>query len=346
MTDYQDIYVGKREMRSEPSAVPFAYDRYEPYIPDEQLVQAINLAIYLNRPLLLEGEAGSGKSRLARSLAYELGLPLYIWDVRSTSKGQDGLYTYDALLRLHDVNVSHDGTGAKDVAKNPEPPFIARDGYFVYNPAAVQKAARDPGNAQDYRRLGPLGKAFANRGTRSVVLIDEVDKAEIDFPNDLLAALEEQRFYIHETGEMVDARDDNNKQAPIIIITSNKEKGNLPKPFLRRCIYHFIKFPDEKRLKDIIALHHKRVNGTAPDPEIVDKALPLFSKIRASKLQKPPSTSELLDWIQALHYYREKSAPADIPAELVKNVKIPYTELLYKLRTDLARLETDTGSNT
>jgi hypothetical protein len=177
----------------------------EPYIAGDDLIQAVNLAIFLHRPLLLEGEAGCGKSMLARAVAYDLGLPFYRWDVRSTSKAQEGLYTYDAVLRLHDVQ-----TAKLDADR----------------PVAADRPRRDPSDPTHYRSFGALGKAFALTTCPAVVLIDEIDKADVDFPNDLLGVLDEPwRFTIHETGETITAT-----HYPIIIVTSNKEKGNCPPP--------------------------------------------------------------------------------------------------------------------
>lgn len=339
MSMYQDLYQGNNQRTATPA--PLSYDREEPYIPDPHLKDAVNLAIFLNRPLLLEGEAGSGKSRLARAIAYELGLPLYIWDVRSTSKARDGLYTYDAVLRLHDVHVLEVSKKAGDTIADSTDETTstvytdAQKGLKIHGRDEQPITMRDPSNASHYRRLGALGKAYDNRGVRSVVLIDEVDKADIDFPNDLLAVLEEGRFHIPETGESIVTDDQN---PPIVIITSNKEKGNLPKPFLRRCIYAYVKFPDSvETLKRIVNLHHKKkYNNAEPDSEIVNKAVPLFLKIRQTGMQKPPSTSELLDWVNALHYFRQQY-DADRLGETVTE-DLPYVEVLYKLRTDVGRL--------
>jgi MoxR-like ATPase len=304
MSTFQLRYSGTGERTA--TAVDGAYEFAEPYLPSDGLRDAVNLAIFLERPLLLEGEAGSGKSRLAYAVAYELGLPLFVWSIRSTSKARDGLYTYDAVLRLHDVQLQQ--------------------------AQSKIKLDRDPSRSADYVQFGELGKAFDSQ-FQSVVLIDEIDKADIDFPNDLLTVLEKPRqFTISETGQVIEA-----KQAPIVIITSNKEKGNLPKPFLRRCVYYYVQFPDtEDRLKRIIEMHHQEKFKVQPDPDLIDKALPLFLSIRKTKMQKLPGTSELLDWVEALHYFREPFPADKLPQEPNRN--IPYVELLYKLRTDLERL--------
>lgn len=307
MPQFNPPFLGTGASPTNPS--PQAHDQPEPYVPHPDLIKSVNLSIFLKRPLLLEGEAGSGKSRLAHAVAYELGLPLYIWTVRSNSKAKDGLYSYDAVLRLHDVQVRQ-----ASMDSNTE---------------------RDPSNPKNYRTFGALGSAFIQDDSPAVVLIDEIDKADIDFPNDLLTVLEEPRtFSIPETGEEIQA-----KHAPIVIITSNKEKGNLPKPFLRRCIYYFVEFPDtEEQLTRIINLHHQNKHGAEASEELLKRAIPLFLDIRRNPMQKPPGTSELLDWIEALHYFDGALSPGILPESVSKD--IPYPELLYKLRTDLRFLHT------
>lgn len=289
----------------------------EPYIASEELIKAVNLAIYLNRPLLLEGEAGCGKTKLARAVAYELGLPFYTWYVRSTSKAQEGLYSYDAILRLHDVQTRQ---------------FAAlADGDDSAGAAAGQ---RDPRDATDYRKLGPLGKAFSLRECPAVVLIDEIDKADIDFPNDLLSVLDDPwEFEIPETGEVVKASDD---FKPIIIITSNKEKGNLPAPFLRRCIYYFLEFPQkEEWLKEIVNAHYDARNAEPLAGGLLESAVGRFLKIRREwGLYKRPGTSELLDWLEALSSSEKFT---DSPSVFSEDGPLPYPELLIKLRADWQR---------
>jgi len=278
----------------------------EPYVASTGLIQAVNLAMHVGRPLLLEGEAGCGKTRLARAIAYELGLPLHTWHVRSTSKAIEGLYTYDALLRLHDVQV--------------------RQLAVKTNGQANSSTLRDPGTPQDYRDLGSLGKAFAQKEYPAVVLIDEIDKADVDFPNDLLAVLDDPwSFRIQETGEEIKA-----EHRPIVIITSNREKGNLPFPFLRRCIYYYVEFPAEPTLKSIVEQHYK-TRTSKPSPELIQTAAQRFVEIRQQgNLLKSPSTSEFLDWVEALH-----SFSADNP--LKQNEPPPYPSLLFKLRPDWNR---------
>lgn len=225
------------------------------YIAAKDLQNCVNIAINLERPLLIKGEPGTGKTMLAKSIAKNLGLELIIWSIKSTTKAKEGLYIYDTVQRLYDSQF-----GDKDVS-----------------------------NISNYIKFGRLGEAF-NSNETIVLLIDEIDKADLEFPNDLLWELDIMNFYIPETGETVSA-----KKRPIVIITSNAEK-ELPDAFLRRCIFHYIDFPDAKMMADIIKVHH-------PDLEeiIVNKALTAFYSLREiSGLQKKPSTSELLDWIQAL----------------------------------------------
>ena len=292
------------------NAHPDAPKTPEPYIASEELKQAVNLAIFLQRPLLLEGEAGCGKTRLARAVAYELGLPFYAWSVRSTSKAREGLYEYDAILRLHDVQVQ------------------GRSGSTEL-PLGFDGLARDPGRPAGYRRFGVLGQAFQVEDRPAVVLIDEIDKADVDFPNDLLAVLDEPHsFAIPETGETIQAR-----HVPIVIITSNKEKGNLPAPFLRRCIYHFVDFPDPERLQQIVAAHY-RVRGE-PAPDFVAPAVNRFKTIREDiSLYKKPGTSEFLDWVEALRGFVPPGRPQPVVAA---EGKVPFPGLLFKLRPDWER---------
>jgi MoxR-like ATPase len=285
---------------------PDAYKQLEPYIPDEELKQAVNLAIYLRRPLLLEGEAGCGKTRLAAAIAYELGLPFYRWDVRSTSRAQEGLYKYDAILRLHDVQ-------AQKVDSNLQ---------------------RNPSIPRDYCEFGALGKAFQLMDYPAVVLIDEIDKADLDFPNDLLTVLDrKQEFVIPETQETIKPTPGNE---PIIIITSNKEKGNLPAPFLRRCIYYFVKFPDHPdQLKRIVEIHYQsqeEQDVSPPETELIEAAAERFLALRSKgELFKNPSTSEFLDWLKALHGFGADPYPV---VKLKSANPLPYRELLFKRRDD------------
>jgi MoxR-like ATPase len=235
-----------------------AFDKFSGtsrYITSEPLRHAVNVALALERPLLVRGEPGTGKTLLAEQVAESLGLPLLRWHVKSTTKAQDGLYVYDAVQRLHDSRFGdHD---VKDVKR--------------------------------YIKLGPLGQALRSE-QRVVLLIDEVDKADVEFPNDLLQELDAMRFQIGETGEEIVAR-----ERPFVVITSNNEK-ELPDAFLRRCIFHYIEFPDRELMRQIVKVHHPELEG-----RVLDQALEVFYDLREQpKLRKRPSTSELIDWITAL----------------------------------------------
>jgi MoxR-like ATPase len=225
------------------------------YLTNEALESAVNCALALERPLLVKGEPGTGKTLLAQSIAESLGLDLIHWPVKSTTRAQDGLYVYDTVQRLYEARF---GEGdVKDIRR--------------------------------YIKLGPLGRALAS-SQRQVLLIDEVDKADLEFPNDLLHEIDRMRFVIPETGDEVVAT-----QRPVVIITSNNEK-ELPDAFLRRCVFHFIDFPDQELMKRIVRVHHPKV-----DDAIVDQAVVAFYELRTvPRLRKRPSTSELVDWITVL----------------------------------------------
>lgn len=225
------------------------------YVVTDELMNAVNVSIALKKPLLIKGEPGTGKTMLAEAISQALDMELIIWSIKSTTKAQDGLYVYDTVQRLYD---SQFGEGdVKDIAK--------------------------------YIKLGKLGEAFTS-DRQVVLLIDEIDKADLEFPNDLLWELDKMEFYINETKETIKT-----KHRPIVIITSNAEK-ELPDAFLRRCIFHYIEFPNKEKMEDIIKVHYGDI-----DRKLMENALEAFYKIRGMKdLQKRPSTSELLDWIQAL----------------------------------------------
>ncbi len=225
------------------------------YVVTDELMNAVNVSIALKKPLLIKGEPGTGKTMLAEAISESLDMELIIWSIKSTTKAQDGLYVYDTVQRLYD---SQFGEGdVKDIAQ--------------------------------YIKLGKLGEAFTS-DKQVVLLIDEIDKADLEFPNDLLWELDKMEFYINETKETITT-----KHRPIVIITSNAEK-ELPDAFLRRCIFHYIEFPDEEKMREIVKVHYGDI-----DKKLVDNALEAFYKIRDMKdIQKHPSTSEFLDWIQAL----------------------------------------------
>ena len=225
------------------------------YVATEDLAMAVNAAATLGRPILIKGEPGTGKTQLAHEVSKSMGLPLFEWHIKSTTKARQGLYEYDAVARLRDSQLGDDRV--QDIAN-----------YIV---------------------KGKLWEAF-EADTQPVLLIDEIDKADIEFPNDLLQELDRMEFYVYETKKLVAAR-----YRPIIVITSNNEK-ELPDAFLRRCFFHYIKFPDRDTMKQIVDVHYPKLKKT-----LLREALEAFYKIRdVPGLKKKPSTSELLDWIKLL----------------------------------------------
>ncbi|QGU00856.1 ATPase [Candidatus Syntrophocurvum alkaliphilum] len=225
------------------------------YIVSDELRNSVNIAIALGKPLLIKGEPGTGKTMLAESIADSLNKKLLIWNIKSTTKAQEGLYVYDTVQRLYDSQF-----GDSDVS-----------------------------NIEQYIKLGKLGEAF-DSDEQVVLLIDEIDKADLEFPNDLLWELDQMSFYIPETKRTVTA-----KTRPIVIITSNAEK-ELPDAFLRRCIFHYIEFPDPEAMEDIVEVHHPSL-----DKRLLQHAMETFYMLRGiPNVQKKPSTSELIDWLQAL----------------------------------------------
>jgi MoxR-like ATPase len=239
------------------------------YVATPDLMLAVNAAITLQRPLLVKGEPGTGKTMLAETVAAALGLPLLQWHIKSTTKAQQGLYEYDAVSRLRDSQLGGEhGSRVHDIAN-----------YIV---------------------KGVLWQAFSAE-TPTVILIDEIDKADIEFPNDLLRELDRMEFYVYETRELIRAR-----HRPIVFITSNNEK-ELPDAFLRRCFFHYIKFPDKETMQSIIDVHFPGLKKT-----LIREALEVFFELREIPgLKKKPSTSELLDWLKLL-------VAEDIPPEALR----------------------------
>jgi MoxR-like ATPase len=239
----------------------------ERYVATDDLRMAVNAAVTLERPLLIKGEPGTGKTMLAEEVALGLGKRLIQWHIKSTTKAQQGLYEYDAVSRLRDSQL-----GDKKVS-----------------------------DITNYIKRGKLWEAF-DSDEQVVLLIDEVDKADIEFPNDLLVELDRMEFFVYETGETVKA-----KRRPIIIITSNNEK-ELPDAFLRRCFFHFINFPDRNTMREIVNVHYPNIAN-----ELVQEAMEVFFDVRSIPgLKKKPSTSELIDWLKLL-------MADDIPDEILKN---------------------------
>ncbi len=273
----------------------------EPYFPaDEKLVEAVNLAIALGRPLLLQGEPGCGKTRLAYAVAYALGLPLEVSYIKSTSRAQDLLYTYDAVNRLYDAQLGTDGPRTEDSTPRSQ-------------------------KIQNYIRLGPLGRAIARAryGRRSVVLIDEIDKADLDFPNDLLWELDRLEFQVTEAPEMHYAVGDKPELRPIVFVTHNEEKA-LPTAFLRRCIFHYVKFPQDEELLQRVLETHQIANQ-----KLSKKAIEVLLKLRELDLSKKPGLSELLDWVGYLK-------AVETPIEELD--KLPYVGALIKQEIDRIRV--------
>ncbi|RYH10408.1 MoxR family ATPase [Tropicimonas sp. IMCC6043] len=256
------------------------------YVATDDLKVAVNAAVTLERPLLVKGEPGTGKTELARQVATALDLPMIEWHIKSTTRAQQGLYEYDAVSRLRDSQLGDERV--HDVA--------------------------------NYIRPGKLWEAFAASG-KVVLLIDEIDKADIEFPNDLLQELDRMEFHVYETGETVRA-----VHRPIVIITSNNEK-ELPDAFLRRCFFHYIRFPDMETMKEIVEVHHPGIKQS-----LLTAALTQFYEIREQQgLKKKPSTSEVLDWLKLL-------LAEDLQAE---DLRRGATEALPRLHGALLKNEQD-----
>lgn len=261
------------------------------YVVSQELATAVNAAVTLEKPLLLKGEPGTGKTRLAEELARALDTELLQWSIKSTTKAQQGLYEYDAVSRLRDSQLGSDKV--HDIS--------------------------------NYIRPGKLWQAFTAE-KRPVLLIDEIDKADVEFPNDLLHELDQMAFHVYETGEQIKAQ-----QRPIVLITSNNEKA-LPDAFLRRCFFHYIQFPDSDTLKAIVDVHFPNLHKN-----LLDTALALFFELRdVPGLKKKPSTSELLDWLRLL-------LVEDIDANALRKSReqgglLPLSGALLKHEQDVERL--------
>lgn len=252
------------------------------YVASEELMASVNIAIALKKPLLIKGEPGTGKTMLAEAVAKTLGKKLIIWNIKSTTKAQEGLYVYDTIQRLYDGQFGEEGVN--DIAR--------------------------------YIKLGKLGEAF-DSDEQVVLLIDEIDKADLEFPNDLLWELDQMEFYINETKRTVKA-----KHRPIVIITSNAEK-ELPDAFLRRCIFHYIDFPSKELMEEIVKVHFPDV-----EDKLLQAAMEVFYNIRSIRdIRKKPSTSELIDWVNALQL-------GGIPTEKIKSA-LPFIGVVVKKDEDL-----------
>ena len=256
------------------------------YVVSSDLLRIVNISIALEKPLLIKGEPGTGKTQLAQAISEALGKKLIIWNIKSTTKAQDGLYVYDTVQRLYDSQFG--GEGVDDIKK--------------------------------YIKLGKLGEAFSS-DEQVVLLIDEIDKADLEFPNDLLWELDQMEFYIPETKETIKA-----KQRPIVIITSNAEK-ELPDAFLRRCVFHYINFPDQEQMEEILRVHFDKL-----DEKLINQALVAFYWLRDLRgIEKKPSTSELVDWLRAM--IAGGIDPDDIAREM------PFAGVLLKKDKDLQTLQ-------
>jgi len=270
------------------------YKGSDDYIVSKPLMEIVNIAILLSKPLVIKGEPGTGKTLLAHSIARALDKELLIWNIKSTTKAKDGLYVYDTVQRLNDARF-------KD---------------------------KDVSDIRQYIKLGKLGQSFTT-DEQVVLLIDEIDKADIEFPNDLLNELDEMSFHIHELDEGVSA-----KHRPIVVITSNAEK-ELPDAFLRRCVFHYIEFPDEEMMERIVRVHYPDIQD-----KLVRDAIKKFYMLRqVDGLRKKPSTSELLDWIKAL-------GAGGIDLEKITN-ELPFLGTMLKSEQDtekVARVASSHGS--
>lgn len=256
------------------------------YVASEELMAAVDVAVALQKPLLIKGEPGTGKTMLAEAISQSMDKELIVWNIKSTTKAQDGLYVYDTIQRLYDSQFGEEGVD--DIGQ--------------------------------YIKLGKLGEAF-KADKQVILLIDEIDKADLEFPNDLLWELDKMEFYIHETKETVKA-----KVRPIVVITSNAEK-ELPDAFLRRCIFHYIAFPNREQMTEIVHAHFDNL-----EENVLKNVLDTFYWIRSLRdIRKKPSTSELIDWIQALTL-------SGVDTENLKD-QLPFIGVLLKKDEDLDALK-------
>ena len=252
------------------------------YVASPELMSAVEVARALEKPLLIKGEPGTGKTMLAEAISQAFDMPLYIWNIKSTTKAQDGLYVYDTIQRLYDSQFGEEGVD----------------------------------DIRHYIKFGKLGEAFQSK-EQVILLIDEIDKADLEFPNDLLWELDKMEFYIHETKETIKAT-----KRPIVIITSNAEK-ELPDAFLRRCIFHYISFPEKEEMEEIVKVHFDNI-----DEHLMKQAMDTFYWIRDIKdVRKKPSTSELIDWLHALII-------GGIDPDVIRK-QLPYLGVLIKKDEDL-----------
>lgn len=290
VNELEDNKFSREILTREISTLSEGFEGSNDYVVSEELMRAVNISIALQKPLLIKGEPGTGKTMLAQAISKTLNKKLIIWNIKSTTKAQDGLYVYDVVQRLYDSQFG--GEGVDDIAK--------------------------------YVKHGKLGEAFSSTD-QVVLLIDEIDKADLEFPNDLLWELDKMEFYIPETKETIKAI-----QRPIVIITSNAEK-ELPDAFLRRCIFHYIEFPNQELMKEIINVHFKNI-----EEHLLQQVIDGFYWIRGlPHIQKKPSTSEIIDWIEAL-------IAGGIDPDKIKE-EIPYCGVLLKKNEDIDTMRKSLG---